>query len=299
MLNRNHKDRLFKKIFEEKKNALSLYNALNNSDYTNYEDIEITTVDDVVYMGMKNDVSFIFDSKINMYEQQSTYNPNMPLRALLYIAQQYEKFIAARDYNFYGTKALTIPTPKVVMFYNGTKKMPDTEMLSLIDLMEFPEESDLDLKVKVVNLNNFEHNSIVKNCEMLYQYSAFTNMINDNIEYGFTTQEAVDNAVNKCISSGILKDILLSNKSEVVKMILTEYDEAKTMQAIYRDGHVEGKEEGRAEGRAEGKAEGKAEGIKETELRFLSKLLMSMTPEEIVDNGFFDEETLQKLQQEL
>lgn len=87
-VNREHKDTVFRRLFQEKKHLLELYNGLNGTSYENEEDLEITTLDSAIYMGMKNDISFILMSEISLYEHQSSINPNMPLRDLLYIARQ-------------------------------------------------------------------------------------------------------------------------------------------------------------------------------------------------------------------
>ena len=92
-VNRKYKDTLFRMIFRDRKNLLSLYNALNNSSYTNPDEMEITTLEDVIYVGMKNDVSFLFSSIMNLYEHQSTVNPNMPVRGLFYLARIYQNYI--------------------------------------------------------------------------------------------------------------------------------------------------------------------------------------------------------------
>ena len=96
MINRQYKDRLFKRIFRDKKDLLELYNAMNDTNYSNPEEIEVNTLEGVVYMGMKNDVSFLFTEVLNLYEHQSTFNPNLPLRGLLYFAKLYQKIIGPR-----------------------------------------------------------------------------------------------------------------------------------------------------------------------------------------------------------
>ena len=108
-INREHKDRLFKFIFQEKEKLLQLYNALNGTEYNNPEDLEIVTLEDVIYMRMKNDISFVLDYEMNLFEHQSTDNANMPLRGLLYFARQYEKYIAENEYNIFGSKRIPIP----------------------------------------------------------------------------------------------------------------------------------------------------------------------------------------------
>ena len=86
-VNREHKDRLFKIIFQEKSDLLCLYNAINGTTYDNPDDLTITTMEDVIYISMKNDVSFLVDCRMNLYEHQSTYNPNMPLRGMFYFSK--------------------------------------------------------------------------------------------------------------------------------------------------------------------------------------------------------------------
>ena len=72
-VNRKHKDRLFQRVFADKKDLLDLYNAINGTDYTDPDELEITTLEDVIYMSMKNDMSFIVSSTLNLYEHQSTF----------------------------------------------------------------------------------------------------------------------------------------------------------------------------------------------------------------------------------
>ena len=118
-VNRKYKDRLFRFLFKEKKDLLELYNAVNGSDYDAPEDLEIVTMEDVIFLKMKNDLSFMVANRLNLYEHQSTYSPNMPLRGLFYLAKQYEGIIARAKENLFGSKLVKIPTPEFVIFYNG------------------------------------------------------------------------------------------------------------------------------------------------------------------------------------
>ena len=126
-INREHKDRLFKFIFGNPQNlewTLSLYNAINETHYTNAKDIKLTTIENVVYMGMKNDVSFLIGDTMSFYEQQSSYNPNMPMRYLIYIGMVYSKYIEnTEEYNIYSNTLQKAPTPKCICFYNGTARL--------------------------------------------------------------------------------------------------------------------------------------------------------------------------------
>ena len=114
---RKYKDRLFQKVFEDKKDLLELYNAVNETNYTNPDELEITTLEDVIYLSMKNDLSFIIGSTLNLYEHQSTYNPNIPIRSLIYFARLYEAYINKNGYNVYGHKLIKLPTPQFIVFY--------------------------------------------------------------------------------------------------------------------------------------------------------------------------------------
>ena len=121
--NRAYKDRLFIKIFERKEDLLSLYNAVNGSDYQDPDELEITTLDNAIYMHMKNDISFLIDGYMSLYEHQSTFNPNMPLRDCLYMLQIYQNHIDSQELDLYSSVLLKIPTPRLVVFYNGQEKM--------------------------------------------------------------------------------------------------------------------------------------------------------------------------------
>ena len=152
--NRQYKDRLFKFIFKDKEKLLSLYNALNSSHYTNPDDIEITTLEDVIYCKMKNDISFIIDDRLSLFEHQSTYNPNMPLRGFLYFAKYFEKYIAKNEVDIYGSKLIEMPTPKFVVFYNGTGMAEDRKILRLTDsFTKNKEKSCMELEAIVLNIN--------------------------------------------------------------------------------------------------------------------------------------------------
>ena len=132
IVNRNYKDRLFKLVFEKKEDLLQLYNAINDTDYDNPDDIEVNTLEDVVYMGMKNDISFLITDVLNLYEHQSTFSPNMPLRGLLYFARLYQK-IVGNEKKIYSGRLIELPYPQFVVFYNGTAQEPKRMELKLSD----------------------------------------------------------------------------------------------------------------------------------------------------------------------
>ena len=165
-INNEHKDRLFCFLFGSKSNkewTLSLYNAVNGTSYTDPDEIEFTTIEDVVYMGMKNDLSFTLFSVMNIYEQQSTYNPNMPVRQLIYAGKLYNKYIQRNKRNLYGKKMIPLPIPKLVTFYNGIEGKED-EVLKLSDAFGADKEAvepDIEVKVRMVNINYGKNQGIL------------------------------------------------------------------------------------------------------------------------------------------
>ncbi len=224
--NREYKDRLFKLIFREKKDLLELYNAINGTGYDNPEDMEINTIEDVVYMGMKNDISFVIADVLNLYEHQSTFSPNLPLRGFLYFADIYHKIIGKRD--IYSSKLLQLPFPQFVVFYNGTKEETERQILHLHEAFpaDMPKkDAALDCHAVVLNINLGNNAEIMEKCKKLQEYAIFISRIRKYIGQNEQIEEAIDRAVTECIEEGILEEILRNNREEVASMLLTEYDE--------------------------------------------------------------------------
>lgn len=117
--NRKYKDRLFQRVFQNKEDLLELYNAINNTAYTNPEELKITTLEDAIYLSMKNDLSFVISATLNLYEQQSTFNANMPIRGLMYFSRLYEAYIKENSLDIYGKALVKLPAPQYIIFYNG------------------------------------------------------------------------------------------------------------------------------------------------------------------------------------
>ena len=232
---RQYKDRLFKFIFKDKEKLLSLYNALNASHYTNPDDIEITTLEDVIYCNMKNDVSFIIDDRLSLFEHQSTYNPNMPLRGFLYFAKHFEKYIAENEIDIYGKKLIELPTPKFVVFFNGSDMKEEKTVLHLSSsFVKAKEKACMELEAEVLNINYGKNKELMESCRPLMEYSYFVQRVkkySENLE----RDEAIELAVDECIKENILKDILSKNRAEVVDMLLTEYDEEKRIRIMNRE----------------------------------------------------------------
>ena len=171
-VNREVKDKLFCYIFGNEKNkqwTLELFNAVNGSNYTDPNEITYTTIDDVIYVKRKNDVSFLISGYINLYEQQSTYNPNMPVRALIYAGMLFSAYIENNGLSLYSRKRLKLPTPKCICFYNGTDYQEERKVLKLSD--SFEKESDIELSVLMLNINMGNNEELLNACKPLMNYS--------------------------------------------------------------------------------------------------------------------------------
>lgn len=258
-VNRKHKDRLFRFIFKEKPALLSLYNAINGSDYDNLDELEIYTMEDYVYMGMKNDVSFLIDWNINLFEHQSTYSLNMPLRGLLYIASNIRKFVEINRLDMYASRKIPLPIPRYYVFYNGTKSMPEEEIMYLTDSMPMEnakEISCVEFKAHILNINEGHNPKMMERCPLLKEYAIIVSDVRKNLENDLSLAEAVDYAVEQCIQrEGPLADILRGHRAEVTDTMLKEYDEVFHIECEKKISREEGRAEGREEGREEGRAE--------------------------------------------
>lgn len=250
-LNRKYKDRLFRFIFSDKGNLLQLYNAINDSHYNNPDDLVITTIDDVVYMGMKNNLSFIIDDIMSLYEHQSTYSPNLPLRGLFYFSAMYRNYIEPMKQKLYTDSPLRIPFPVYLVFYNGSMEEPERKEILLSDL--FIQNGKglqpaLECTALLLNINVGHNQELMEKCRILKEYAQFIHTIRSKISVGLPFQEAVETAVEDCISQNILSEILRKNKAEVIDMILTEYDENEFREFLKEDSWKKGHEAGVQDG---------------------------------------------------
>ena len=236
--NREYKDTVFRMLFSEKTELLSLYNALNGTSYKDPEELEITTLKNAIYMTVKNDISCVIDMRLNLYEHQSTVNPNIPLRDLDYVARTYSLFY--RDEDIYSPRIIRLPNPKFIIFYNGLDKQPARREMRLSDAYANKEENpSLELIVMQININPGNNDELLKNCPSLYGYMQFVEKIREN-QKTMPLTEAVTQAVNDCIKENILADFLKKNKAEVVSMSLFEYDEKKHERTMLEIGREEG-----------------------------------------------------------
>lgn len=210
------------------------------------EELEVNTLEDAVYMRMKNDVSFVIKDVLNLYEHQSTFSPNLPLRGLFYFSSLYKKMVGGRG-DIYSRRIIALPYPQFIVFYNGTEKEPERQVLELSDV--FPEWADkenaaLQCRAVVVNINLGYNMELMEKCKTLKEYAQFIAMIREHLATGRDVAEAVDAAIAECIRQGILEQILREEREEVRSMILTEYDEQAHIKSEKEISYEEGREKG-------------------------------------------------------
>ena len=281
-INEKYRDTVFRMIFNSSKQLLELYNAVNDTDYDDPDALEIVTLENAIYLGMKNDVSCLIDMRIQLYEHQSTVNPNMPLRDLMYVCEQYEKYMIKKD--IYSSRLIKLPTPRFVVFYNGIREQPERRELYLSDAFEIPEECpSLELRVTQLNINKGYNEDLLKRCPTLFEYVEYVSIVRKYQETQ-PLEEAVRRAVDHCIKHNVLKDFLLANKAEVVRMTLYEYDEELHKQTIRKESYEDGFDDGFGDG----------------ELTNLTKLVCrklqkNKSPETIADELEEDIDTIQHI----
>ena len=256
--NRQYKDTVFRMLFSEKENLLSLYNAVTGKAYQNADDLKIVTLENAIYMGMKNDLAFMLETNIYLYEHQSTLNPNIPLLDLIYIGIEYQQYVD--DKSLYSSRLQKIPAPKFMVFYNGTDAVDDRVELRLSKAYEhLAGEPDLELKVLMLNVNEGHNKELMEQCQTLKEYAIYVARVRKYTSE-MNLNDAVARAIDECIKEGILVEFLRKNRSEVKMVSILEYDkeweEKKLRKAEYEAGRSEGIEIGKSEGIEIGKSEG-------------------------------------------
>ena len=227
-VNRTFKSTLFIMLFEDRKNLLELYNAITGKHYADPELLEINTLENAIYMSMKNDVSFLIDGRLSLYEHQSTKNPNLPLRFLFYISHLYSRLTVKA--NLYGETIVRIPAPEFIIFYNGKDEMPERQLLKLSDMYSVKEEEPkLELEATLLNISGTNNRKLKEACRTLRDYAIYTDKIRAYTEK-MELAEAVDRAINECIEEGVLRNFLMEHKAEARAMSIFEYDQERHMQ---------------------------------------------------------------------
>ena len=244
--NNKYKDSLFRRIFgaEDKRSArwrLDLYNAFSGKNHTNPDELEITTLKNVIFIKIKNDVSFLVDSQMNLWEHQSTLNPNMPLRGLFYFAVLYHKHLINIQEALFTTKLVKIPSPKYVVFYNGNDESEDVRKLRLSEaFINFDSHGDFEWTATMININKNHNEGLHKNCKSLYDYSSFCNRIKSNIKNGMENEKAIDEEIDWAIQQNLLEGLIREQRAEVRMDLLTEFDQEQYDRIRRREGYEDG-----------------------------------------------------------
>lgn len=253
MANKEYKSDVFSMLLQDKKRAMEIYNAINGTDYDDPELVEMTTLDDKSFsLTVRNDASFILDANLSLYEHQSTYCPNMPLRDLLYFASIIQKQIKAQKRDIYGGKILKIPVPHFVVFYNGKEDAPDQYDLRLSDAFEKETKNpEIELVCHVYNINSEKNTPLLSKCQTLREYMYFVDMVRKNNEISGNLEDAIEKAINQCMEENVLRDFLAQHREEVMHVMTLDYTferrlEMQRAEAI-EDGERIGKEIGKEE----------------------------------------------------
>jgi predicted transposase YdaD len=264
--NTKYKDSVFSFLFSEPDRLRELYCALEGITLPHDVPVKINTLQDVLFMDMLNDISFEIGGKlVILIEHQSTINPNMALRLLMYIARVYEKIIDRKS--IYGTHLQYLPRPEFFVLYNGVAEYPDEKIIKLSEAYEsvtslgLPDKTSfsLELEVKVININHGRNEVIAKRCKTLAGYSAFVSKVYDYEVDGFPREEAIKKAVNYCVDHDILKEFLEQHSSEVMNMLILDWNMEDALAVRYEEGREEGREEGMERGMEKGREKGREE----------------------------------------
>lgn len=278
---KKYKDTVFRLLFSNKQRALSLYNGINGTAYKDESLLEFNTLENAIYMNLHNDISFVIVNQIHLYEHQSTLPINLPLRDLLYIADILQKTIV--DKTIYSSKRLMIPNPNFIVFYNGQEKMPEHMELKLSDSFLVPTDNpELELKVNVLNINDGMNEGIKEKCPDLKGYMQYINKVR-KYNKEMPLKDAVVRAVDESIEQDILREFLIKQKAEVVKMSIYEFDEEREIRLIREDEREIGREEGR---------------IKVERILMLNKILLSDNRIDDLKRAVDDEEYRKMLYEE-
>ena len=253
--NREYKSDVFSMLLEDKENALLLYNALNDSDYTNPDDVEICTLEKGISLTVRNDASFVIDSSLNIYEHQSTVCPNMPLRSLIYVANHLEKRIKQQRLNLFGHTLVKIPTPKFIVLYNGKENQPEKYEYKLSDCFEKEtDDPQLELKCIVYNINKGNNASLLEKCSFLKEYMIFIDYVRYYYdEKNLSLGDAIEYAINRCIDENVLRAFLINRREEVAKVTNLDFTFERQIELEREEAENKGLLRGRKEGLLEGK----------------------------------------------
>ena len=282
--NREYKSDVISMMLQIPEYALDVYNAMNDSVYTDPDMIQIMRLENGISLSVRNDASFFINNYLNLYEHQSTYSPNVPLRFLIYLTDLLKNTIGKRD--LYGRKRVQIATPHFAVFYNGTEKRPEKEVLKLSDaFINRTDTPEIELTVTVYNINPNNNTQLLEKSEVLRSYMIFVNRVRENLEhqkkiaqnapeydeaaYEEELEAAINEAIDHCIEHHIMETFFRENRSEVTKSMVLDYTWERREELIRAEEYEDGKREGLEIGRAEGEKLG----VETTQKKLLQTLM--------------------------
>ena len=242
-------DSLFIAVFgkdseRSKRWRLELYNALNNTNYKDPNALKLNTLENVLFIKMHNDVSFLIDSQLTLYEHQRTTNQNMPLRGFFYFAQLYHKYLIDAEEQLTTSKMIKILNPNYIVFYNGDTNRDEDYEMRLSDAFMIEDKSGkFEWTARVLNINKDYNLSLQNKCKALYDYIQFTSRINENKEKGMTNEKAIDEAIDWASEQNLLEGFIKEQKAEVKMTLLTEFNEEASIRGWRKEGMQQKAEE--------------------------------------------------------
>ena len=254
----NYRDSLFRKYFEYPDKLAALHELLTGIP-TAEQNVEIKTLKSVLFNRLKNDISFkVGDRFIVLFEHQSTINPNMPARMLLYSAMLYRKMLSKES--IYSKKLIPLPAPKFYVLYNGKDPWKDNSKLYLSSAFA-ENQHNLELVVTVRNIRYNKDNELLQKYKPLHDYSFFVYDVEKRVASGDSLANAIRSATDYCINHNIMRDYLSANYEEVFEMMSLRWNEKDAKKYWQKEAREEGHAAGLVEGRAQGLSQGHAQGL--------------------------------------
>ena len=244
--NAKYSSDVFSMLLQDKNRALEIYNAMNGTAYDDPDKVEITTLEDRSFsLTIRNDASFILDANLSLYEHQSTYCPNMPLRHLIYFVEMIQKRVYAQRRDLYGKTLSKIPVPHFVVFYNGKENAPEYYELRLSDAFEHETDvPELELICKVYNINKGNNTDLLEKCPTLRDYMYFVDLVREYHAKFSDLEHAIVQAIDQCIRENVLKDFLIQHREEVTHMMTMDYTFERRLEMQREEAIEQGREEG-------------------------------------------------------
>lgn len=269
--NRQYKDSLFRFLFgnkDHKEWTLSLFNAINGTDYRDPEKLELHDSNNILFLKVQEDVVFLYGNVLSFFEHQSTWTPNMPVRMLEYAAKQIAGLIDKKA--VYHTALLKIPRPKFYVFYNGIdKEVSENTVLKLSGNYDtnnrdegIGKSYDLEVVVHVININSGKNKAIQARCKPLEEYTWIVSTIRRKKEQGISLREAIVQTIWELPEDYVTRDCILAEQGRIVGMLLDPEGDARQFENLKRVLRKEAWEEGREEGREEGINKNKADVVR-------------------------------------